>query len=65
MERIGKVKLYSGKYHYATILLNEINNMIQNGSYWFIEMKDGNILEDCDCVVITYDNDEPIGYFIK
>ena len=61
----GKVKLYLGRCHYATIWLEEIKNMEQNGSYFFIEMKDGNIWEDCDHAVITYDENEPVGYFVK
>jgi hypothetical protein len=28
-------------------------------------MKDGNIWEDCNCAVITYDLNEPIGYFVN
>ena len=61
----GKVKLYLNKLHYATILLEEIKNMEQNGAYWFIEMKDGNIFEDCNMAVITYDENEKIGYFVE
>ncbi len=62
----GKVKLYCGIWkHYATIWLDEIKSMEQNGSYWFIEMKDGDIWEDCQNAVITYDENEPIGYFVK
>lgn len=64
-KRIGKVKLYLGKCHYATILLDDIKDMQQNCDYWFIEMKDGDIWEDCQCAVITYDPNEPVGYFIK
>lgn len=61
----GKVKLYCGVWgHYATIYLDEIKNMEQNGSYWYIEMKDGDVWEDCEFAVITYDKNEPIGYFI-
>lgn len=60
----GKVKLYLNKCHYATILLEEIKNMEQNGAYWFIEMKSGHIWEDCNMAVITYDKNENIGYFI-
>ena len=61
----GKVKLYLGKFNYATIWLDEIKNMEQNNAYWFIEMKDGNIWEDCNMAVITYDENEPVGYFVK
>jgi hypothetical protein len=62
----GKVKLYCGRFnHYATIWLDEIKNMEQNGAYWFIEMKDGNIWEDATNAVITYDENEKIGYFIE
>ena len=61
----GKVKLYLNNCHYATILLEEIKNMEQNGAYWYIEMKDGNIFEDCNMAVITYDENEKIGYFIE
>jgi hypothetical protein len=60
----GKVKLFLGQCHYATIWLDEIKDMRQNGSYWFIEMKDGNFWEDCNMAVITYDPDEPVGYFV-
>lgn len=64
--RKGKVKLYCGCFgHYATILLEEIKDMMQNGSYFYIEMKDGNIWEDCEHAVITYDENEPVGYFCK
>ena len=56
----GKVKLYLGKNHYATIWLDEIKNMEQNGAYWFIEMKDGNVWEDATNAVITYDENEKI-----
>ena len=60
------VKLYCGIWgHYATIYLDEIKNMEQNGSYWHIEMKDGDIWEDCEHTVITNDPDEPIGYFVE
>jgi len=64
MER-GKVKLYLGKCHYATIWLDEIKYMRPNGAYWFIEMKDGDIWTDCDNAVITYDPNEKVGYFVK
>jgi len=50
-----KVKLYLCKKHYATIWLDEIKNMEQNGAYWYIEMKDGNVWEDCNMAVITQD----------
>lgn len=63
MERVGKVKLYLGKAHYATILLSEIKDMYQNRDYWYIEMKNGDAWEDCNMAVITYDPDEPVGYF--
>jgi len=65
MEKIGKVKLYLDKYHYSTILLSEIKSMEQNGAYWFIEMKDGDYWEDCNCAVITYDENEPVQYFVN
>lgn len=62
----GKVKLYCGTFkHYATIWLDEIKNMEQNGAYWFIEMKDGNIWEDATNAVITYDENEIVAYNIK
>jgi hypothetical protein len=61
----GKLKLYLGECHYATIWLDEIKNMQQNNAYWFIEMKDGNYWEDCNMAVITYDETEKIGYFVK
>lgn len=62
----GKVKLYCGCFkHYATIWLDEIKNMEQNGAYWFIEMKDGNVWEDTTNAVITYDENEKIGYFVE
>lgn len=61
----SKVKLFFGKCHYATILLEDIKDMRQNRSYWYIEMKDGDVWEDCTCAVITNDPDEPIGYFIN
>ena len=58
------VKLYCGDYgHYATIYLDEIKNMEQNGPYWYIEMKDGNVWEDAQNCVITNDLSESIGYF--
>ena len=60
------VKLYCGYWgHYATIYLDEIKNMEQNGSYWFIEMKDGNIWEDAQHCVITNDPWEKVGYFVE
>ena len=61
----GKVKLYLGKCHYATIWLDDIKDMYQNGSYWYIEMKVGDAWEDCNMAVITYDPDEPVGYFVE
>jgi hypothetical protein len=62
----GKVKLYCGRFnHYATIWLDEIKNMEQNGAYWFIEMKDGEIYEDCNMAVITSDLSEEVGYFVE
>lgn len=54
----GKLKLYLGECHYATIWLDEIKNIEQNGAYWCIEMKDGNVWEDCNMAVITYDKIE-------
>ena len=39
--------------------------MEQNGAYWFIEMKDGNIWEDATNAVITYDENEIVAYNIK
>ena len=39
--------------------------MEQNGSYWYIEMYDGNILEDAQHCVITNDPWEKVGYFVK
>ena len=62
----GKVKLYCGCYgHYATIYLDEIKNMEQNGAYWYIEMKDGNVWEDAQNCVITNDPCESVGYFVE
>ncbi len=60
-----KVKLYLNKCHYATIWLNEIKSMEQNGAYWYIKMKDGNVWEDCNMAVITHDQNEKIGYWIN
>ena len=60
-----RVKLYCGRCHYATIYLDEIKNMEQNGAYWFIEMKDGEIYEDCNMAVITSDPSENVGYFVE
>lgn len=48
-----KLKLFCGRYHYATILLKDVKRILQNGSYWFIEMKDGDYWEDCDMFVIV------------
>lgn len=60
------VKLYCCRWgHYATIYLDEIKNMEQNGSYWYIEMYDGNIWEDAQHCVITNDPWEKVGYFVK
>ena len=60
------VKLYCCCWgHYATIYLDEIKNMEQNGAYWFIEMKDGEIYEDCNMAVITSDPSENVGYFVE
>lgn len=60
------VKLYCGRWgHYATIYLDEIKNMEQNGSYWHIEMYDGNVWEDAQYCVITNDPGESVGYFVK
>ena len=61
----GKVKLYCGRCHYATIYVDEIKNIEQNGSYWFIDMKDGNCWEDADLLVFTKDENEKVGYFIE
>ena len=49
------VKLYCNNGYYATIFLDEIKNMEQNGSYWYIEMKDGNTYESAQHCVITND----------
>ena len=65
MDLRSRVKLYCGRCNYATIYLDEIKNMEQNGAYWFIEMKNGNIWEDCDLAVITNDLCEEVGYFVK
>jgi hypothetical protein len=35
------VKLYCFNGYFATIFLDEIKNMDQNGSCWYIDMKDG------------------------
>jgi hypothetical protein len=60
------VKLYCDCWgHYATIYLDEIKNMEQNGSYWHIEMYDGNVWEDAQHCVITNDPWEKVGYFVK
>ena len=60
------VKLYCGRFgHYATIYLDEIKNMEQNGPYWYIEMKDGNVWEDAQHCVITNDPGESVGYFVE
>ena len=60
------VKLYCGCCgHYATIYLDEIKNIEQNGAYWYIEMKDGDIWEDAQNFVITNDPWEKVGYFVK
>ena len=60
------VKLYCVCWgHYTTIYLDEIKNMEQNGSYWFIEMKDGDTWEDAQNFVITNDPWEKVGYFVK
>lgn len=60
------VKLYCGRFgHYATIYLDEIKNMEQNGSYWYIEMKDGSVLKDAQNCVITNDPCESVGYFVE
>ena len=60
-----KLKLYCGKCHYATVYLDEVKNMIQNKSYWYIEMKDGDVYADCTNAVITKDQSENIGYFVN
>lgn len=65
MNRDQIVKLYLGKCHYASVYLHDIKNMEQNGAYWFIEMKDGEIYEDCNMAVITSDMSEKVGYFIE
>jgi hypothetical protein len=60
------VKLYCGCWgHYATIYLDEIKNIEQNGAYWYIEMKDGDTWEDAQNFVITNDPWEKVGYFVK
>jgi hypothetical protein len=60
------VKLYCGRCeHYATIYLDEIKNMEQNGSYWHIEMYDGNVWKDAQHCVITNDPWEKVGYFVQ
>ena len=59
-----KIKLYCGRCHYATIYADEVKNIEQNGSYWFIDMKNGNFWEDADLIVFTKDDKEPVGYFI-
>ena len=59
------VKLYCGRCHYATIYLDEVANIEQNHSYWYIEMKDGGKWEDCDFFVITEDLSEKVGYFVE
>lgn len=61
----GKVKLFLGACHYATIWLDEIKDMRQNHAYWFIEMKNGNVWEDATNAAITYDPNEEVGYFVK
>lgn len=60
----GKVKLFLDNCHIATVWLDEIKNMAQKGKYWFIEMKDG-IFVGATCASITYDENEPVGYFVK
>ena len=60
------VKLYCGCWgHYATIYLDEIKNIEQNGAYWYILMKDGNVYTDAQNFVITNDPWEKVGYFVK
>lgn len=59
-----KVKLYCGRLNYATIYLDEVKDIRQNNTYWFIEMKDGDYWEDCDHFVITSDPEEKVGYFL-
>ena len=40
-----KIKLFCNPWgHYATLYVDEVKEIKQNGSYWFIEMKDG---KDC------------------
>lgn len=65
MREKTKVKLFLGQCHYATIYLDEIKSMEQNGAYWFIEMENGEIWEDCNMAVITDDPYEHVGYFVK
>lgn len=65
MNRDQIVKLYLGNCHYASVYLHDIKNMEQNGAYWFIEMKDGEIYEDCNMAVITSDLSEEVGYFVE
>lgn len=60
-----KIKLYCGRCHYATIYADEVKNIEQNGSYWFIDMKDGNYWEDADLLVFTKDENENVGYFVE
>jgi hypothetical protein len=64
MRNRTKVKLFLGRCHYATIYLDEIKNLEQNDSYWFIEMKNGDYWEDADHLVFT-NEDVPVGYFVK
>lgn len=60
------VKLYCDCWgHYATIYLDEIKNIEQNGAYWYILMKDGNVYTDAQNFVITNDSWENVGYFVK
>jgi len=39
--------------------------MEQNGPYWYIEMKDGNVWENAQHCVITNDLWENVGYFVE
>ena len=60
------IKLYCSCWgHYATIYLDEIKNIEQNGAYWYILMKDGNVYTDAQNFVITNDPWEKVGYFVK
>lgn len=61
-----KIKLFCNPWgHYATLYIDEVKEIKQNGPYWFIEMKDGNYYGDCECFSFTSDPNEKIGYFIE